>query len=137
MRDRLQARLHRPLTVTENDALAALDEIAGALHIPDHLYGVAWMRDDGTPENAGWYGWASLNGHRVTGTANRRGPAGAAEEIAGQLLVWHTCQHCGRDTYPYPDEKYCHWRRIGPSWHPGCQNAADDPEPTGHGAASA
>jgi len=116
--DPVETRLGRPVTDEEAAALCAVKpllEMAGG-----RGYGIGWMRENTSSENANWYGFAILTGERIT-TCYCTTPELAADTIASLLLARLSCPLCGRRIAPeFPEPRRCLWQRLGLRWASSC-----------------
>ena len=109
----------------DEDALVAIADLVGRTGATD--FKIGYLHDDVPASEAGWYAYAQYTGARIS-QDDLPGPVEAANALAERLLRGAACK-CGRNSEVGGDDPdLCHWRRVGPRWYSGCEEAPGDPE---------
>lgn len=123
------------------DAVIAVADLAGRSGA--RQFQIGYLHDDVPATEAGWFAHVQLRGARI-GVEDHRGPVEAAEALASKILTGGKCR-CGKlvalkiggamafgglmadgTTFTHDQARaagQCLWKRIGPRWEMGCQQA--------------
>jgi hypothetical protein len=129
----------------DDDAIAACADLVGRSGATN--FQIGYLHDGVPLEQASWYAHAQYRGARI-GVDNQRGPVEAADALCRRILTGAQCFHCKKlvalsdhgavafnsrltdgsfwSVQAAAKAGQCRWRRMGPRWVRGCEEAGGD-----------
>jgi len=108
---------------TEIDTIIAGVDLAGRAGATNIEFG--YLDDTKRSQDARWWAKATFQG-AVLMVEDQPSPDTAVEALAVRICSGAVCTHCGCevsiDGFPFSDDGFCRWRRVGRQWIRGCES---------------